>query len=52
MMRAGRRGQVLKLLHESLGYHDKRRSKEYLSLMYLRLLARLPLGEIEEGMTH
>ena len=51
MMRAGRRSQVLKLLHESLGYHDKRRSNEYLSLMYLRLLARLPSEELEAGMT-
>ena len=50
MMRAERRGQVLKLLNESLGDHDKRRSNEHLSLMYLITLAGSPSEEVEAGM--
>ncbi len=49
MMRAGKRKQVQKLLHK-LGHHDKRRSNEYLCLMYLMLLAGSPSEEIEAGM--
>ncbi len=48
MMRAGRRKQVQKLLHK-LGNHDKRRSNEYLCLMYLMLLSGSPSEEIEAG---
>ena len=49
LMRAGRRKQVQKLLHK-LGHHDKRRSNEYLGLMYLMLLAGSPSEEIEADM--
>ena len=50
MMRAGLRTRTMKLLHETLGNHDKRRCNEYLSLMYLMLLAGSPPEEIEAGM--
>ena len=50
MMREGRRTQALRLLHEELGNHDKRRCNEYLSLMYLMLLAGSSPEEIEDGM--
>ncbi len=50
MMREGRRTQALKLLHEELADHDKRRCNEYLSLMYLMLLAGSSAEEIEAGM--
>jgi len=50
MMRAGLRTRTMKLLHETLGNHDKRRCNEYLSLMYLMLLAGSPTEEIEAGM--
>ena len=50
MMRDGRRTQALRLLHEGLADHDKRRCNEYLSLMYLMLLAESSPEEIEAGM--
>ena len=50
MMREGRRTQALRLLHEELADHDKRRCNEYLSLMYLMLLAGSVPEEIEAGM--
>ena len=50
MMRDGRRTQALRLLHEDLADHDKRRCNEYLSLMYLMLLAESSPEEIEAGM--
>ena len=49
MMHAGKRKQVQKLLH-GLPNHDKRRCNEYLSLMYLMLLAGSSPEEIEAGM--
>ncbi len=50
MMRDGMRTQAMKLLHESFGNHDKRRCNEYLSLMYLMLLAGSPQEQVEQGM--
>jgi len=50
MMRDGRRSQALTLIHEQLGNHDKRRCNEYLSLMYLMMLAGSTQDEIEEGL--
>ena len=50
MMRDGRRTQSLRLLHEELADHDRRRCNEYLSLMYLMLLAGSAPEEIEAGM--
>lgn len=41
----------MKLLHEALGNHDKRRCNEYLSLMYLMLLAGSSQEQVELGMT-
>ncbi len=39
MMKTGHRLQVMRLLHHTLGDHDKRRCNEYLSLMYLMTLS-------------
>jgi DNA primase len=50
MMRDGRRTLSMKLIHEQLGSHDKRRCNEYLSLMYLMMLAGSSQDEIEEGL--
>jgi len=44
MLRAGAQEKVMRLLHRSLGNHSKRRCNDYLSLMYLMMLA----GEQEE----
>ncbi len=51
MMKDGMRTQAMKLLHEALGNHDKRRCNEYLSLMYLMLLAGSSQDQIEQGMS-
>ena len=51
MMKDGMRTQAMKLLHEALGNHDKRRCNEYLSLMYLMLLADSSQEQVEQGMT-
>jgi hypothetical protein len=39
MLRAGAQEKVMRLLHRSLGNHSKRRCNDYLSLMYLMMLA-------------
>ena len=39
MIRDGAQERVMRLLHASLGNHNKRRCNDYLSLMYLMLLA-------------
>ncbi|RCK79189.1 MAG: DNA primase [Candidatus Ozemobacter sibiricus] len=44
MLRAGAQEKVMRLLHRSLGNHSKRRCNDYLSLMYLMMLA----GERQE----
>jgi len=51
MMRDGMRKQAMKLLHEELGNHDKRRCNEYLSLMYLMLLTGSSREHMEHGMS-
>lgn len=50
MMRDGKRKTVMELLHTSLGDHDKKRCNEYLSLMYLMLLAGSPPDMIEKNL--
>ena len=50
MMRDGRRSDAMKLIHEQLGNHDKRRCNEYLSLMYLMMLAGSTEEEALEGL--
>ena len=50
MMRDGRRRQAMKLLLESLGAHDKRRCNDYLSLMYLMMLAGSQEYEVDTGL--
>jgi hypothetical protein len=50
MMRDGMRRHAMKLLHEALGNHDKRRCNEYLSLMYLMMLAGSSRQEMEQGL--
>jgi len=50
MMRDGMRRHAMKLLHEALGSHDKRRCNEYLSLMYLMMLAGSSREEMEQGL--
>ncbi|MBI2818147.1 MAG: hypothetical protein HYX72_14525 [Acidobacteria bacterium] len=44
LLRDGAQEKVMRLLHRSLGSHSKRRSNDYLSLMYLMMLA----GESQE----
>ncbi|MHB1000784.1 MAG: CHC2 zinc finger domain-containing protein [Armatimonadota bacterium] len=39
MLRDGAQERVMQLLHSSLGNHNKRRCNDYLSLMYLMLIA-------------
>jgi len=39
MLRDGARDRVMRLLHQALGHHQKRRCNDYLSLMYLMMLA-------------
>lgn len=51
MMRDGKRSQAMRLIHEALGSHDKRRCNEYLSLMYLMLLAGAESDEVEDGLS-
>lgn len=50
MIKNGRRSRAMKLIHEQLGSHDKRRCNEYLSLMYLMLLAGSTEDEVEIGL--
>jgi hypothetical protein len=52
MMRDGMRRHAMKLLHGTLGNHDKRRCNEYLSLMYLMMLAGSSRQEMEQGLEH
>ena len=50
MMRDGKRKKVMELLYTSLGDHDKKRCNEYLSLMYLMLLAGSPPDMLEKNL--
>ena len=49
LRRADAQGKVMDLLASTLGDHDKRRSNDYLSLMYLMLLAGEPSEVINQG---
>jgi len=50
MMRDGKRKQVMNLLHTTLGSHDKQRCNEYLSMMYLMMLAGSPPDEVDKNL--
>jgi hypothetical protein len=50
MMKTGHRLQVMRLLHRTLGDHDKRRCNEYFSLMYLMTLSVAPQEERIRGL--
>jgi DNA primase len=49
-VRQGKQKQIMELIHASLGGHDKRRCNEYLSLMYLMMLAGGTQEEIRDGL--
>ena len=48
LIRDGAQERVMRLLHASLGNHNKSRANDYISLMYLMSLAGEPLGVIEQ----
>lgn len=50
LLRDGTRGEVMELLSDALGEHAKRRCNDYLSLMYLMLLAGEPPSVVEQGL--
>ncbi len=50
LMRQEKQKRVMELIHTSLGGHDKRRCNEYLSLMYLMMLAGGTQEEIRAGL--
>ena len=50
MLRDGGQEQVMRLLHGALGGHGKRRCNDYLSLMYLMMLAGEPQEEIDASL--
>ncbi len=50
MLRDGAQEKVMRLLHRTLGNHGKRRCNDYLSLMYLMLLAGEPASVIDEAL--
>ena len=50
MMRDGRRREAMKLVDDGLGDHDKRRCNDYLTLMYLMMLAGSQEHEVDAGL--
>ncbi len=50
MLRDGAQEKVMRLLHRTLGNHGKRRCNDYLSLMYLMVLAGEPASMIDEAL--
>ena len=50
MMRDGRRREAMKLVDDGLGDHDKRRCNDYLTLMYLMMLAGSQEREVDAGL--
>ena len=50
LLRDGAQEKVMRLLHHTLGSHGKRRCNDYLSLMYLMLLAGEPTDVIDEAL--
>ena len=50
LLREGAQEKVMRLLHRTLGNHGKRRCNDYLSLMYLMLLAGEPASVIDEAL--
>ena len=50
LLRDGAQEKVMRLLHRTLGNHGKRRCNDYLSLMYLMLLAGEPASVIDEAL--
>lgn len=47
LLKTGAQEKVMRLLHSNLGNHNKRRSNDYLSLMYLMMLAGEPKERME-----
>jgi DNA primase len=50
MLKDGAQEKVMRLLHQSLGHHGKRRCNDYLSLMYLTMIARKPPRKIDQAL--
>jgi DNA primase len=50
MLRDGAQEKVMRLLHKTLGNHGKRRCNDYLSLMYLMMLAGEPSEVIDRAL--
>ncbi len=50
MLRDGAQEKVMRLLHRTLGNHGKRRCNDYLSLMYLMMLAGEPPEVIDQAL--
>ncbi len=50
MLSGGGQEKVMRLLHRTLGNHNKRRCNDYLSLMYLMMLAGEPQEEIDRSL--
>ena len=50
LLRDGAQGEVMELLSDALGEHAKRRCNDYLSLMYLMLLAGEHPSVVEQGL--
>lgn len=50
MLRDGAQEKVMRLLHKDLGNHGKRRCNDYLSLMYLMMLAGEPQETVDQSL--
>ncbi|RLB89217.1 MAG: DNA primase, partial [Deltaproteobacteria bacterium] len=50
MLRDGAQEKVMRLLHRTLGNHGKRRCNDYLSLMYLMMLAGEPTEVVDQAL--
>jgi len=50
MLQSSGQERVMRLLHRTLGNHSKRRCNDYLSLMYLMMLAGEPQEEIDRSL--
>jgi DNA primase len=51
MIQAGAHVQVMKLIHRALGNHEKRRTNDYLALMYLMNLVGMEQADIDGFLT-
>ncbi len=50
LLRDGAQEKVMRLLHQTLGHHNKRRCNDYLSLMYLMMIAGESPEEIAQAL--